>query len=157
MEKSFRKGKYEGLKSEELTNIKESEFGIQNNPEFESARYILLEGEFDIATIYQKLLTRGKRTHDPEFKIYGGTNGGGVQSHKIGAIFRKIRGYTKDYMVNAINFRNQKPHYLQIETWIRPQEKQTKNETRRIDSKNVKLDLERILDIELPKPKQTKI
>jgi hypothetical protein len=163
MGKKFEPLKYESIKLN-LEKIKEitdlQEFGIQTNPDFESARYTLFDNMYDTKSIYSKLLTRANRNKDPEFKL----NSVSGESNNLGipksGVFVKIRGHVDNYMINAVNFtmdqtlprenKKLKNPYLQLDVWSRKKEINTDHKIKTIGIKEAKQDLERMLVIELP-------
>lgn len=152
------KQKYQGLSLDQIKNGADSpEYGIHKDPKFESARYTLFENMFDIQSIYKKMLTRALRKNNPEFKVFGGE---GPLTLNRGANFRKIKGHTNGYLINAINFtrdetlpREEKKlenPYLQLDVYMEKKEINTDKQIRTIGIKDAKKDLERLLGIELP-------
>jgi hypothetical protein len=146
--------------TDQIEKSKES-YGIQKDPNFESERFTLFESMYDLKSIYQKLLTRANREKNPEFRLH--VIGGEELNFGIfkSGVFRKIRGYTDNYMVNAVSFtrdetldngnqRLENP-YLQLDVWSKKKEKNTEHEIKTIGVKEAKKDLERLLGIELPK------
>ena len=165
--REIEKRKYQGLSVEEIKKkLEGQDYWIKRANDFVSARYRLFDEDYNIENIYNKILTRTFRENDPEFRAFGGTGGEGRLSFSKGGNFRKIRGYVKDYMVNAVKFNKEVPNaYLQLDVWVEkqmlhnPEDIKKLNEEKGINIKNeeiglkkAKSDLERMLGIELPEP-----